>query len=134
MPQRGVVRLIVPSPDGRRVLARPNGLAGWALPTIAVDLPFDAWDDHASDRAQRLLSTTVAAGARVTADCWAVAATGRVPAAGNTWIDVGEADRFGADAGAVRAWAVARPDAGGAVDGGAGGDGRRSSHGGPGSG
>ena len=103
---RGVLRLIVPSPDHRRVLARPNGLAGWALPALAVDLPFASWDDESVARAGRLLGVPVGPREPVGTDCWVVEPTGRVPAVGRTWVGLDEVDRLGADAGAVRAWAA----------------------------
>ena len=104
--RRGVLRLIVPSPDRRRVLARPNGLAGWALPALAVDLPFAGWDDESVARASRLLGGPVGPGEPVGADCWVVEPAGRMPAVGRTWVGLDEVDRLGADAGAVRTWAA----------------------------
>lgn len=101
--RRGTLRLVVPSPDGRRVLARPNGLAGWALPQIAVDLPFDGWDDRAVASASSLLSTAVEPDVPVGEGAWAVRVE-RVGAAGNTWIGEDEVDRLGNDAGVARRW------------------------------
>ena len=101
-----MVRLVVPSPDGSRVMARPNGLAGWTLPTMAVDLPFERWDDDVTERAARVVGAPIVVGARVARDTWVVRATGRVPAAGRTWIGMSEIDRLGADAQVVRAWSV----------------------------
>ena len=100
---RSTVRLVVPSPDGRRVLARPNGLAGWALPQIAVDLPFDGWHQRELDAASALLGTSVVPDAPLDERAWVVRAE-RVGAAGNTWIGEDEVDRFGNDAGVVRRW------------------------------
>jgi hypothetical protein len=101
-----VVRLVVPSPDGSRVMARPNGLAGWTLPTVAVDLPFDRWDDEVTGRAAGVVGAPIVVGARVSDDTWVVRATGRVPSAGRTWIGMSEVDRLGADAPVVRAWSA----------------------------
>ena len=101
-----MVRLVVPSPDGSRVMARPNGLAGWTLPTMAVDLPFDRWDSEVVERAARVVGAPVAVGTRVSTDTWVVKATGRIPATGRTWIGMGEIDRLGADAQVVREWSA----------------------------
>ena len=114
------MRLVVPSPDGSRVMARPNGLAGWTLPTMAVDLPFDRWDDGVTERAASVVGAPIEVGARVSSDTWVVRATGRVPAAGRTWIGMGEIDRLGADAQIVRAWARAEADEPPAHEGGPG--------------
>jgi hypothetical protein len=97
----------VPSPDGRRVLARPNGLAGWALPQVAVDLPFAGWDDATTDAASRLLGVAVEPDAPLGEGAWTVTVE-RVGAAGNTWIGEHEIDRLGTDAAIARAW-FARP-------------------------
>lgn len=107
---RSLVRLVVPSPDGRRVLVRPNGLAGWTLPVVAVERADDAWSEALGDAAARLLGTSVAPVRLLRAGAWLVTAEGRVPAAGNTWIGVEEAERAGADAAVVRAWAAAPRD------------------------
>lgn len=88
-------------------MARPNGLAGWTLPTIAVDLPFERWDDEALERVTRVVGAPVTAGERVSGDAWVVQVTGRVPATGSTWIGMDEIDRLGADARIVRAWSAA---------------------------
>lgn len=111
---RGTVRLVVASPDGRRVLARPNGLAGWALPSIAVDLPFDAWTDAASAAATRAIGAPVEPVGALGPRSWAVRAIGRVPASGAEWIDEVGVDRLGADAGTARLWfsQAARNDGG----------------------
>lgn len=103
---RGVIRLVVVSPDGRRVLARPNGLAGWLLPTIPVTLPFEAWTAEATERAQALLGVDVEPARRLAPDAWEVTTAGRLPAAGNTWIGAEDAGRLGADEPAVQAWAA----------------------------
>ena len=101
-PRRGVVHLVVPAPDGRRVLARPNGLAGWALPTIAADLPLFQWTDAEVTRASRTLGAAVVPVRRIGAGAWEVEVRGRVSAAGNTWIGLDEVDRLGVDAAPAR--------------------------------
>lgn len=105
--RRGPLRLVVPSPDGRRVLARPNGLAGWALPQVAVELPFTAWDDSTSAAAAALLGVPVEPDAPVDDRAWAVRVE-RVGAAGNTWIGEDEVARLGTDAAVARAWFALR--------------------------
>ena len=100
-----MLRLVVPSPDGRRVLARPNGLAGWTLPVLAVDLPFLAWDEATIARAGRLLGVPVSPGEAIGPSAWTMTAEGRLPAVGRTWIGLDELDRLGADAAIARAWA-----------------------------
>lgn len=102
-----MIKLVVASPDGRRVLARPNGLAGWTLPTIAVTLPLTSWGPEAAERARAILGTAVEAIGPLGEDAWVVAATGRIAAAGNTWIAVDEAARLGADAALLRRWSAA---------------------------
>lgn len=104
MSRRGPLRLVVPSPDGTRVLARPNGLAGWALPTVAVDLPFAGWTDALVAQAGRVVGTPVRPLRRLGERVWVVEATGRIRAAGNTWVGAAEVERLGTDAGAARAW------------------------------
>lgn len=94
----------MPSPGGDRVLARPNGLAGWALPAIAVDLPFDRWDAEALAAAEAAVGAPVRPLEPLPADAWAVATEGRVGAAGTTWIGADDADRLGSDAAVARAW------------------------------
>lgn len=101
-----MIKLVVASPDGRRVLARPNGLAGWTLPTIAVTLPLTAWGPEAAARAQAVLGSPVDPIGPLGDDAWVVAATGRIAAAGNTWIAADEAARLGADAPLVRRWSA----------------------------
>lgn len=107
---RALLRLVVPSPDGRRVLVRPNGLAGWALPAIAVDADATDWGPADTVAASRLVGAPVRPVRRLLPRTWLVVADGRVPAAGNTWIAVEEAERAGADAAAVRAWGAAPTD------------------------
>ncbi|MFP5322440.1 MAG: hypothetical protein ACLGIC_11425 [Acidimicrobiia bacterium] len=101
---RRLVRLLVPSPDGRRVLARPNGLAGWALPAVPVDGP--PWSDEALAAAARIVGAAVRPVREVVGDAWEVEALDRVPAVGVTWIGLEEAGRLGADAEALRRWAA----------------------------
>ena len=100
----------MPSPDGRRVLARPNGLAGWALPQIAVDLPFTRWGDPDVAAASALLGTTVLPREPIGDGAWLVRVE-RVAAAGNTWIGEHDVDRLGNDAGIVRRWFAERSTA-----------------------
>ena len=95
---------MVPSPDGRRVLARPNGLAGWALPV--VPLPGDGWDEASLDAARRLVGAPVRPVRPVGEGAWQLEALDRVPAVGVTWIAPEEAGRLGADAGTVLRWAA----------------------------
>lgn len=115
---RGVIRLVVVAPDGSRVLARPNGLAGWLLPTIPVAMPFEAWSADAGERARALLGVEVEPVRRLAPDAWEVTPAGRLTAAGNTWIAADEAGRLGADEGAVRSWAAAaQREQGGAAGG-----------------
>lgn len=92
------------------MLVRPNGLAGWALPAIPVEADATAWVEADTAAATRLLGATVVPVRPLGAGVWLVSAEDRVPAAGNTWIGVDEAERAGADAAAIRAWAAARPD------------------------
>lgn len=116
---RGVIRLLAGSPDGRRVLARPNGLAGWTLPTVPVELPFEGWNEETVRRASEVLGAPIEPGDRIGPGAWSVTPTGRVPAAGRTWIGLEEADRLGADAAVVRAWARTHgPDGTGSPHGG----------------
>lgn len=103
--RRCVIRLLVPSPDGRRVLARPNGLAGWTLPSIPAAAPLETWTDEAGERAAALLGVPVEPVGPVATDAWVVVAKGRIPSAGSTWIGASEAARLGADEAVVRRWA-----------------------------
>ena len=112
-----MVRLVVASPDGRRVLARPNGLAGWLLPAIPVELPFEDWTHEAAGRIVALLGVEMEPVRRLEADAWEVTATGRLSAAGNTWIGLDDAGRLGADEATVRAWARSRRERGDTTDG-----------------
>ena len=101
---RGVVRLVVPGPDDRRVLALPNGLAGWALPAVPVELPFAGWSETTLHAAGLAVGAPVVPGAEVDPTTWSMAPAGRVPAAGRTWIALDELDRLGSDAPVVRRW------------------------------
>ncbi len=103
--KRRVVRLVVASTDGTRVLARPNGLAGWSLPVIAVDHALERWDERAGSAAAAIVGAPVAPVRRLAPDAWCVSPTERVPAVGTTWISVDEAGRLGGDAAIVEAWA-----------------------------
>jgi len=98
-----VLRLLVPSADRTRVLARPNGLAGWALP--AVPAVAQGWTAEAAAAAARVVGAPVRPVHAVVPGVWEVEVLGRVPAVGVTWIGLDEVARFGADAGAVRRWA-----------------------------
>lgn len=109
--RRGVARLVVASPDGRRVLARPNGLAGWILPTIPADLPLDEWTADAAARAEAIIGASVTPVRALGPDAWAVTVTGRISASGTTWIAVADAARLGVDEPVVRRWARDPPDA-----------------------
>lgn len=85
------------------MLARPNGLAGWSLPAVAVG--DGSWSPEDVDAAGRAVGARVRPVAEVVEGTWEVEALERVPAAGVTWIGVEEATRLGPDAGAVRRWA-----------------------------
>ncbi|WP_436793568.1 hypothetical protein [Actinospongicola halichondriae] len=111
-PRRGPLRLVVPSPDGTRVLARPNGLAGWALPQIAVDLPFGGWDDAGRAAAAAAIGTTIEPVESIGDGAWVVQAE-RVGAAGTTWISSAEVERLGTDATLAREWFTRQESDGG---------------------
>ncbi len=98
---------MVPSPDGTRLLARPNGLAGWALPRIAVAVPFAGWDDASLAAAAAAIGTAVRPLDAVGSSAWAVEVD-RVGAAGNTWIGALETARLGNDAGVADEWFARR--------------------------
>lgn len=98
---------MIPSPDGTRLLARPNGLAGWALPQIAVDVPFAGWDEAALAAATAAIGATVRPRDAVGSGAWVVDVE-RVGAAGNTWIGAHETARLGTDAAVADEW-FARP-------------------------
>lgn len=103
-PGRGPLRLVVPSPDRARVLARPNGLAGWTLPAVPVELPFDAWSPADLERAAAIVGAPVEPLHRLDERTWVMTVTGRIPAAGTTWIGEDETGRLGSDAGIADAW------------------------------
>jgi hypothetical protein len=103
---RRLLRLLVPTPDRARVLARPNGLAGWTLPTLPVaDCTAVTWDDELLSAASRVVGAAVRPVREVAPGAWEVEATGRVPATGATWIAPAEAGRLGADAALLVRWA-----------------------------
>lgn len=110
--RRGVVRLVVVSADGHRVLARPNGLAGWNLPAIPAFDPPDSWTAEAATRAGALLGVPVEGVRYLPPDGWVVTTTGRITASGNTWIAAHEARRLGADEAVLRRWAASERDDG----------------------
>ena len=104
-----LVRLVVPSPDRRRVLARPTGLSGWTLPVVALDEdPADvaAWPEGSVAAASRAVGALVRPVRPVAAAGWEVEALERIPATGVTWIGPEEAGRLGADAGVLLGWAA----------------------------
>lgn len=98
------LRLIVPTASGAAVLARPNGLAGWALPAIAVATPFDAWNDDAASKARALLQAELRPVRPIADGAWLMELEGRIPAVGSTWIPLDQVARFGADAGVISQW------------------------------
>jgi hypothetical protein len=103
---RRLLRLVVPTPDRRRVLARPNGLAGWALPVVPVpDEVGVEWTEALLAAAARAVGAAVRPVAEVSSGVWEVEVQGRVPSAGTTWIGRDEAGRLGADAAALVRWA-----------------------------
>jgi hypothetical protein len=103
-----LARLVVPSPDRSRVLARPNGLAGWSLPV--VDLAGGRWDEAALAAAARTIGAPVRPVRELIDGAWEVEALDRVPRAGIAWIAPVEAARLGADRQVVIRWA--EPDDG----------------------
>lgn len=98
------MRLVVPSPDRGRVLARPNGLAGWTLPVVAID--GEGWSEAAVEAAGRAVGAPVRPVREVQDGAWEVEALDRVPAVGVTWIAVEEAGRLGADRAVLDRWAA----------------------------
>ncbi|HEU5084861.1 MAG TPA: hypothetical protein VFU14_16085 [Acidimicrobiales bacterium] len=110
--RRRLVRLVLPSPDRRRVLARPNGLAGWALPAVPVELDGDcapAWTEQVAAAAARVVGAPVHVVRLLGDDAWEVEADARVPSVGTTWIAPDEAGRLGADAAVVESWSALDP-------------------------
>jgi hypothetical protein len=103
---RRLLRLVVPSPDRSRVLARPNGLAGWTLPVIAVPDDDDVtWTDELVSAAGRAVGAAVQPVCVVGTGAWELRALGRVPSTGVTWIAREEAGRLGAHAAVLIRWA-----------------------------
>lgn len=102
--RKGVVRLVVSAPNGRTVLARPNGLAGWTLPAMPAEVPFEHWDDRARAQAAAIVGGSVEPVRMLAPDAWAVVPAGRISAVGSTWIDIDDAARLGADETIVRLW------------------------------
>ena len=95
-----------PPPTGDACLARPNGLAGWILPSIAVTLPVTDWDEAMTERAGAIVGAAVEPVRRLAPDAWVVRAAGRISSAGTTWVTHDDAARLGVDAAVVRQWAV----------------------------
>ena len=107
---RRLLRLVVPTPDRRRVLARPNGLAGWTLPAVPVPAGDDAaWPPEADEAAARVIGAAVRPVRRIADGAWEVEALGRIPRSGTTWIAPDEAERLGSDRHVLLAWAAAEP-------------------------
>jgi hypothetical protein len=104
---RRLLRLVVPAPDRSRVLARPNGLAGWTLPVVPVPGDDDdaGWTDELLAAAERVVGAPVRAVREVVPGAWEVEPLGRVPRTGTAWIAAHEAGRLGADAAVLVRWA-----------------------------
>jgi hypothetical protein len=105
---RRLLRLVVPAPDRRRVLARPNGLAGWTLPVVPLPDDADAdidWSDEVLAAAERVVGAPVRPVREVAPRAWEVEPLGRIPRSGTAWIAPGEAGRLGADAALLVRWA-----------------------------
>lgn len=103
---RRVLRLVVPSPDRSRVLARPNGLAGWTLPVIAVPDDDDVtWTEDLVAAAGCAVGAAVQPVRPVGTDAWELQARGRIPSTGVTWIAPEEAGRLGSHAAVLIRWA-----------------------------
>lgn len=110
----GPLRLLVRDLSGRRVLARPNGVAGWCLPVLAPR-PTASWGPEEDEAARARLGGDVVPVARVRDPAGGglvvvAEVRDRLPAAGVDWVPVAEAARLGADAPVVRAWAEAAAD------------------------
>ena len=103
---RRLLRLVVPTPDRSRVLARPNGLAGWTLPVVPLDDAEEvSWTDDLVAAAGRVVGAPVRPVREVAGGAWELEALGRIPSTGATWIGTHEAGRLGADAGVLVRWA-----------------------------
>lgn len=117
------IRVLLRSPDGRRVLARPNGLAGWSLPTVAAragaewhpEMDGLVWTEKLTTVAEAVLGGGVAPVRRVADDAWELEPLGRLRVPGTTWIGLDEVARLGADAALARDFLG--PDATGAPGG-----------------
>ncbi len=88
------------------MLARPNGLAGWALPVVPAPDEIGAeWTEELLTAAARVVGAPVRPVGEVSPGVWEVEAQGRVPSTGTTWIGPDEAGRLGADAAVLVRWA-----------------------------
>lgn len=106
MPTR-LLRLLVPAPDRSRVLARPNGLAGWALPVLPLPDGDDvSWTDELLAAATRVVGAPVRPVREVAPGSWELEPLGRIASTGAAWIAPGEAGRLGADAAILVRWAA----------------------------
>lgn len=103
---RALLRLVVPAPDRSRVLARPNGLAGWTLPVVPrPEGATEVWSEEVLAAAERVVGAPVRPVREVVAGAWEVEALGRIPRTGTAWIAADEAGRLGADAAVLVRWA-----------------------------
>lgn len=111
---RSPIRLVVvpehgdPADPDAVVLAAPNGVSGWSLPTIAVDDPGPWWGPEHAAAAASVIGTGVVPVRRLQATTWLVAAVGRVPTAGRDWVPIRDPARLGAGGAAVAVLAAQR--------------------------
>ncbi|MDE0804472.1 MAG: hypothetical protein OSA99_14260 [Acidimicrobiales bacterium] len=103
-PEPRLIRLVVPSHDESRVLARPNGLSGWTLPRCGVRASPDGWTEALVAACEAVLGTTAELDRRLDDATWVVRPSGRMALMGTAWIAANETGRLGVDAGVVRAW------------------------------